>query len=296
MSNPTREAADTQEMIERSSLGAPGAVRLRQRTSHQRADAIVERAQQVRWPERTLLSRLPPDSRRGLLALGEFREFPPSTQIIREGDQTTFALVLLSGWAKVTALTDDGGVALLAVRHGGDLIGEFSAIDGKPRGSTITAVSQVRAKVLSSDELASYLAADPTATAAVSQTIVAKTRFSIRRRVEFAGCSVAVRVARVLVELDRAYGSDRPDGARLLDMPLTQADLSALVGAKDPTVHKALRELRSRGVIETGYRRFAILDLAALREAAGLGQPHSGQQATSSPAEGTGPTGAVHLP
>ncbi|OHV34408.1 MULTISPECIES: Crp/Fnr family transcriptional regulator [Pseudofrankia] len=224
----------------------------------------------VRWPEQTLLGRLPQRSQTGLLALGGFRQFPSGVHLMREGDATTFVAVLLRGWTKVTALTDTGGLALLAVRHGGDLIGEFAGLDAQPRSATVTAVGGVLAKVIRSEEFAGYLARDPAASAEISRSIVAKTRFSIRRRVEFAGSPVAVRVARVLVELDRAYGFDRTEGGRALGVPLTQQELAALVGAHDPTVHKALRALRRDKIIETGYRSVVILDLPALRTAAGL--------------------------
>ncbi|MDT3440562.1 MULTISPECIES: Crp/Fnr family transcriptional regulator [unclassified Pseudofrankia] len=224
----------------------------------------------ARWPEQTLLGRLPDRSRTELLELGGFREFASGMPIVREGDRTTFVAVLLRGWTKVTALTETGGVALLAVRHGGDVIGEFAGLDSQPRSATVTAVGSALAKVIRKEEFAGYLARDPVAAAAISRSIVAKTRFSIRRRVEFAGCPVAVRVARVLVELDRAYGIDRSQGGRALGVPLAQQELAALVGAHDPTVHKALRVLRRDKVIETGYRRVAILDMAALLTAAGL--------------------------
>jgi len=222
------------------------------------------------WSEQTLLGRLPAASRQGLLELGGFREFTTGTPLMREGDKTTFVAVLLRGWTKVTALTEDGGISLLAVRHGGDLVGEFAGIDAQPRSATVTASGDVLTRVIKADDFVAYLETDPVASKLISQSILAKTRFSIRRRVEFSGCSAAVRVARVLVELDRAYGVDAPDGFRALAMPLTQPELAALVGAKDPTVHKALAVLRKNAVIDWGYRRTTIRDLAALRTAAGL--------------------------
>jgi len=226
----------------------------------------------ARWPEQTLVGKLPERSQAGLLALGGYREFVSGAPIMREGDRTTFVAVLLRGWTKVTALMDDGGVALLAVRHGGDVVGEFAGLDAQPRSATVTAVGSggVLAKVIRGEDFEAYLARDPAAAAEMSRSIVAKTRFSIRRRVEFAGSPVAVRVARVLVELDRAYGTDGPSGARALGVSLSQQELAALVGAHDPTVHKALRALRRDKVIETGYRRVTILDMAALEIAAGL--------------------------
>jgi len=102
----------------------------------------------------------------------------------------------------------------------------------------------------------------------VSSTIGAKLRSATRRRVEFGGCSVAVRLARVILELERAYGGLTPDGRRHVGVALTQPELAALVGAAEPTVHKALRDLRHRGVLDTGYRTIVIQDLEALRQAA----------------------------
>jgi CRP/FNR family transcriptional regulator, cyclic AMP receptor protein len=222
------------------------------------------------WPAQTLLGRLPEDSQRGLLALGGPRKFLSGTPLMREGEQTTFVAVLLSGWTKVTALIEDGGIGLLAVRHGGDLVGEFAGLDAQPRSATVTASGTVLARVIMAEDFGAYLESDPVAFKMINQSILAKTRFSIRRRIEFAGCSVAVRVARVLVELDRAYGVDAPAGLRALAMPLTQPELAALVGAKDPTVHKALAALRRDKIIDWGYRRTTIRDMPALRVAAGL--------------------------
>ncbi|WP_349307990.1 MULTISPECIES: hypothetical protein [unclassified Pseudofrankia] len=37
-----------------------------------------------------------------------------------------------------------------------------------------------------------------------------------------------------------------------------------------PAVHKALRALRQEKIIKTGYRQVTVLDLPALRKAAGL--------------------------
>ena len=62
-----------------------------------------------------------------------------------------------------------------------------------------------------------------------------------------------------------AYGTR--DGA-YISWPLTQPELATLIGAAEPTVHKALRDLRETGVIATGYRRFRINNLEKLRAVA----------------------------
>jgi CRP-like cAMP-binding protein len=105
----------------------------------------------------------------------------------------------------------------------------------------------------------------------VSRVIVAKLRWANRRRADYGGCTVAMRVARVVIELERVYGMAAPgDDGRTVGVALTQPDLAALVGAAEPTVHKVLRDLRRAGALHTGYRRLVIRDMQALRHAAGL--------------------------
>ncbi|WP_143263109.1 helix-turn-helix domain-containing protein, partial [Amycolatopsis pretoriensis] len=71
------------------------------------------------------------------------------------------------------------------------------------------------------------------------------------------------------VSLVSAYGALTSRGWEI-GFPITQPELAALIGAAEPTVHKSLTELRHRKVLDTGYRRMTILDLPALRLAAGL--------------------------
>jgi CRP-like cAMP-binding protein len=222
----------------------------------------------MEWPAASVLGRIPDGGRADILRLGAFREYASEEVLMREGDLTNFVVVLLNGWVKVTAATENGGFALLAIRHGGDLIGELAGLDSEPRSATVTAAGAVLAKVVRAEAFVAFLRRQPDVHQVVSSTIGAKLRSATRRRVEFGGCSVAVRVARVILELERAYGGSTSDGRRSVGVSLTQPELAALVGAAEPTVHKVLRELRQRGVLATGYRSVVIQDLEALRHAA----------------------------
>lgn len=62
-----------------------------------------------------------------------------------------------------------------------------------------------------------------------------------------------------------------------LGYALTQPELAAMVGVSEPSIQRALRQLRDIGVLDTGYRRIIILDMAALKEIAGPGW-NSGQE------------------
>jgi CRP-like cAMP-binding protein len=210
------------------------------------------------WPKGTLLASLPSTQRDDLLALGQSREFPAGSRLLCQGDVTTHVLVLLSGCVKVTVDSCEGQQALLAVRIGGDIVGELAGFDGSPRLATVTAAGLVRARVVDHAAFLEFLRRHPSAWAAVSASVAAKLRWSTRRRVDFGVYTVLVRLARVILELGRQYGHHDGDGIQV-GAQLTQPEWAALIGASEPAVHRSLSDLRRQGVVRTGYRRTVIL-------------------------------------
>ena len=169
----------------------------------------------------------------------------------------------------MTASNDDGHMALLAIRVGGDLVGELSSLDGNPRAATVTAAGHLLTRCISQREFHHFLHECPAASLAVSCSIASKLRSSTRRWVDFNGREARFRLARVLVELGRNYG--RPiSGGLEIGISLTQPELAALIGMGEPTVHKALADLRHRGVLDTGYRKMIIKDAGTLAKLCGL--------------------------
>jgi CRP-like cAMP-binding protein len=202
-------------------------------------------------------------TREELLSLGTSREFLPDSVLMLEGDKGTDVMALIDGWVKVVGSTEEGGHALLSLRVGGDLVGEQAALDGQPRSATVISAGVTAAQVVSQREFLRFLERNPDASVAVSRALSGELRWATRRRIDFSGLSVLARLARVLSELGRLYGKPTPDGIEFQYL-LTQPELAAMVGASEPSVHKALRQLRGDGVVVTGYRRVVIADPEAL--------------------------------
>jgi CRP-like cAMP-binding protein len=217
------------------------------------------------WPQRTLLGGLSPAARGRLLGLGSLTQYANGKVIIREAERTSSVRILLDGVVKATARTAAEGEALLAVRVGGDLVGELSALDGEPRSATVTACSAVLARLVSREEFLAFLRRDPEVSAAVSGAVATKLRAANDRRVEFAGCPAPTRIARVLHRIALVYG-DRDGDAAVIRWPLTQPELASLAGTAEPTVYKTLRELRGAGVVSTGYKSIRVNSLSQLRK------------------------------
>ncbi|GGM02876.1 Crp/Fnr family transcriptional regulator [Micromonospora yangpuensis] len=220
------------------------------------------------WPTGTFLRRLDPAVRRALLDLGVHRTVRNGQILIHEGIQESHLILLEAGLTKVTAALPDGRSALLSLRVGGDLIGEMSALNDKPRSATVTTCGPTRYRVIPRERFSHFLREHPQAALELAAMVSDRLRWSNRRRIDFTSYGVSVRVARVIAELSRTHGRSSRDGV-IIDVRLTQPELATICGAAETTIQKALRELRADGLIDIGYRRITVRDLAGLRQ---LGQ------------------------
>jgi CRP/FNR family transcriptional regulator, cyclic AMP receptor protein len=207
-------------------------------------------------------------ARDGLLSRGALREYSTGSTMFMEGDRSKHVIAIDGGWVKVVAETEDGGHALLAIRSRGDLVGEQAAIEDQPRSASVISASPVRAYVIPQSMFLQYLEDHPDVHIAVTRALSAKLRWATRRRADFSGLPVHVRAARVLREL--TCMNSRPTSAGVeLGYALTQSEFAALVGVSEPSLQRALHKLREEGVLETGYRRIIIRDMAALKKISG---------------------------
>lgn len=178
-------------------------------------------------------------------------------------------MLLRDALAKVTVNMADGRQALLAIRVTGDIVGEISALNDTARTATVTSCGEGLISVIHKREWHPFLHDHPEAALALAKTTAARFRWANRRRIDFASYPARIRLARVLAELSMTHGERVPSG-RTVGITLTQPELATLCGAAEPTIEKALRELREAAVLQTGYRQIIIRDLPGLQRFARL--------------------------
>ncbi|MGH3992583.1 MAG: Crp/Fnr family transcriptional regulator [Pseudonocardiaceae bacterium] len=218
----------------------------------------------TRWPQGSLLGSLSQPEQAELLTLGAQRTVGRNEVLIHQAASGRDLYLLLRGCVKVLSTSAAGHTVLLAVRLAGDLVGELAALDGLPRSATVITAARTTLRSIGHVEFGAHLATRPAVAAAVHRSVVAKLRQATRFRSDTSGSSVLVRLARVLDLLGMSYGRESPAGV-LVDVYLTQAELAALIGAAEVSVQRALGELRTRGLVRTGYRQLLIIDPDGLR-------------------------------
>ncbi|GAB2987408.1 Crp/Fnr family transcriptional regulator [Saccharothrix stipae] len=221
------------------------------------------------WPTGTYLETVSAAGREALLRLGAPKLFRRGEPLVRESERSDHVVVLLQGLVKATVTLENGRVALLNVKVGGDLVGEMAFLTGKPRSATVTACVDTRTRVVTAAEFTDFLTRFPAAHFDLDRMILRTLEWGEQRRTDFTGYPATVRLARVLAYLTDAYGNQGDDGITL-KLNLTQAEIGSLVGVEEDTARREFRALRDRGVITMGYRATTIVDRDVLRAIAEL--------------------------
>ncbi|RDI53954.1 CRP-like cAMP-binding protein [Nocardia mexicana] len=186
---------------------------------------------------------------------------------MHEGEPSDHVVVIESGRVKVTSSASSGKQVLLAIRGPGDLLGEFSAIDGRTRSATVTALSHVTAIVVSGKTFRALLINDGKAAFAMLRLVVSRLREADIQRLEYGAYTVGERIARLLLDYAGRYGQADADRV-VIALPLSQVELAHAAGASREAVAKALKRLRDLGAVRTARRRVELLRPDLLAEIA----------------------------
>jgi CRP/FNR family cyclic AMP-dependent transcriptional regulator len=215
------------------------------------------------WPHSTLLGALPVADQAALLAAGTRVERADGYRLIEQGTRNDHAYLLLTGTVKVSVRDDNGHSALLGIRLAGDLVGEMGSLEGTERSADVVACGPITAKIISSADLRILTRRHPEIAVGIAMMIGGRLRWANRRRLDVAARDPRSRIARVLYEVVRAYGTKRPTHWEI-GVPLTQAEIASLSGTKLRTAEKQLRVLENERILVRRYRQIHVADLDRL--------------------------------
>lgn len=195
---------------------------------------------------------------------GGRRNFRTGATVMAEGDAANRVVIIRSGLVKLVASDPDGHEAVLAIRGEGELIGELSVFDGKPRSASAGTLVSTDVQFVGSDDFLRLVESQPSIALAVIRTLTGRLRASDQDRVHLGADGVDRRLARELLQLSAEHGVVNADGALDIQLPFSQDDLAGVVGASRDAVARSLKTWRDQRLVVTGRRRITLLDPAAL--------------------------------
>lgn len=206
---------------------------------------------------------LPGSVQHFLADAGVLRTLTPSQMLFAQGSDPSGLHAVITGELHVTGTSVNGNDVIMAIIRPGEWTGFLTCLDHGPHAYSATAATE-----------ATIMSLRPAAVAAIFETDVATYRLlqspelSAARKlahfvIEDLGLPLAQRVAARLADLGRwAYGP--PSGPVAELDHVSQEELAMSVHASRQKVNMILRDFVERGLIEIGYGRIRVLDLAAL--------------------------------
>ncbi len=208
-----------------------------------------------------LLEPLRTDDREAFLALARRRAFARNEVVCHEGDPADSLHLVEHGHLAVHGGLASGAAATFTILSSGDYFGELALLRAdRLRTATVTALEPSRTLAVAATAFDALCRHNPRIERIVSAVLADRIDFLSRRLLEAMYESLDRRVYRRLIELARAYGGTDA----IITIPLSQAQLSDLVGATRPSVNQVLQRLAELHVVRLSRSRIEILDVAAL--------------------------------
>jgi CRP/FNR family transcriptional regulator, cyclic AMP receptor protein len=215
-----------------------------------------------RWPSGSFVAALAEAERAALLRAGPVVRFGHDEVLMLQGDVGDCLYVLTEGKVKVLVAAESGAETMLAIRSRGDLVGEFTLLDSKPRTATARAIGTVTARRVGRADFADFVAGFPPAEDRVFKYVLGKMRESTARHAAERVWGARERLAQELYDLAREY--DAAGSGGVVRIPITQSELGQLAGVAVSTTERVLKEFRVLGIIATRYGATEVRKMADL--------------------------------
>ena len=176
-----------------------------------------------------------------------------------EGQEGDRLYIVLDGKLKLTRAAADGRENLLSVLGPGEMFGELSLFDPRPRTSSASAITDATLAGLAHDALRALLGDHPDVSIHMLQALARRLRRANDVVADLVFTDVPGRVAKALLDLADRFGERTAEGIQV-HHDLTQEELAQLVGASRETVNKALADFAARGWLTLSAKSVLIID------------------------------------
>lgn len=182
------------------------------------------------------------------------RSYPSGQVLFHMGDDGGTLSIIERGRAKVTIPSTSGEEMILAILSAGDLLGELSLFDGKPRSATVQALEDMEVLCLHRDDFLALLSSRFTIVIRVLEVLARRIRDTDTMLAESHFLDITSRLAKKILVLGNMFGVREGNAVRI-GVKMTQKDLASMIGATRESINKQFKVLRDQGIVrmENGY-------------------------------------------
>ena len=214
-----------------------------------------------------LLSALQPASLRLIETACTWRRVGAGQRLIDHNDTSDDVFFIVSGSLRIIIYAPNGRAVLFRAMKPGDVIGQLSALDGKPRSASAEATSSALVAQMSGRAFRALVEREPALARALLSQSIAYVRELSSRIYEFSSLAVIERVHAELLRLAQEAGVD---GNTVVITPAPRhADIANRIATHREAVSRELSRLGRMGLIERQGKSLVVCDLQMLIRIAG---------------------------
>ncbi len=226
----------------------------RRETGSVAASAILDQLRQI-----DLFDQLPDEKLAFVLSHATVQTFAAASQILSNRDRSNDVFFILSGRLQVKNYSRNGREFIFSEIGGGQLFGEFSALDGLPRSASVEAMEDSVVARMKAVDFVALLKTDFELTFRLLRLLTAKSRGLSDRLFELIALNARDRLC---VELARLAADGAPDGPSVMIRPApTHYEFAARIGSHREAVTRELNQLVARGYLRLGRKHILVLDI-----------------------------------
>jgi CRP-like cAMP-binding protein len=185
--------------------------------------------------------------------------------LFEPGNPADELFVVQAGNVAIVHLSADGRESLVSLRGGGELVGVAGLFGASLRSAQARALGPTTVLAMPYEPVRRMLEQHPELLWSVARLLSGRVRAAHDALADSAFLDLSGRIAKRMLEF--AAGADE------FQLPLTQDELAAMVGASRERVNKAIAGFARLGWLEQNGRRYRILDRQQLARRAQAGTP-----------------------
>lgn len=191
-----------------------------------------------------------------------WRKLARKQQLIDHDDTSDDVYFLAQGSLRIVVYAPNGRAVLYRSMKPGDVIGELSALDGKPRSASVEATTKALVAQLAGPKFRALVAREPSVALALLHQSIAYVRELSERIYAFSSQAV---INRIHAELLRIGQETAPAGYEaVIDPAPRHSDIASRISTHREAVSREMSRLSRIGLIERRGKALIIKDLAVL--------------------------------
>lgn len=192
------------------------------------------------------------------------RIYPRGAAVFHEGEEARGIYVLSSGRAKVSISSADGRKLIIRIATGGDVLGLYAGLTGRPFEATAEMVEGGRVDFISRPDLLNLLGRQQTFGIDLVEMFSRQfSDFVDHTRMLALSESALEKLARLILRWGRDFGERTSEGVQVR-IVLTQEEIAQIIGASRETVTRLLSVLKRDQIIRVKRHALWIRDREAL--------------------------------